>query len=246
MMRQVLKKDHVRKDVDKLDSQCEKALRVLVGEKSIENKGNGAAWKRKREELCERIAKQLHECIPKAAAYASKRGGLPNPLTYLQDMVTLEDFVKTSTRGVKTTKDKDESMAMEVDDSEDESGEKAEVLKKAQSLKSEVWHAVSTYNLCVEEYLRETLDHHDASSAEVETPEKGGRKPERVLEDRERHAKAMLNLFKEDLENCMESETTEEPEADPDRAEMLMLGLMQGFDMLSQLEKEVVVEALAP
>jgi len=61
----------------------------------------------------------------------------------------------------------------------------------------------------------------------------------------------MLALFREDLARAMEREDEEGDGlegagagAAKGAAQMLMLDLMQGLDLLSQLEKEVVVEAL--
>ena len=49
----------------------------------------------------------------------------------------------------------------------------------------------------------------------------------------------MLGAFREDAERALEGEVGGEN----GRAELLMMGLMQGYDALSQLEKEAVLDA---
>ena len=150
-------------------------------------------------------------------AFATRRGGVPHPMTYLHELVSLEEFNQEASKSAKN-----------------------DLQRKVESLKSSMWHAVSTYNVCVEEYLKEVLEPtatSSSSSLSSKSVAEGGN-------SREKQAQAMLALFREDLENSIEND--KEGETDPDRAQMLMLGLMQGFDLLSELEKEVVVEAIAP
>ncbi|QDZ22077.1 hypothetical protein A3770_06p45950 [Chloropicon primus] len=105
-------------------------------------------------------------------------------------------------------------------------------------LESPAWQALSTYNVCLEEYLEESLRGGGDGAPGV------GKDP--CAGDREGEARAMLGLFRKDIERAAEAdggEVYENKEGQGDRAEMIMLGLMQGYDLLSRLEREVVAEA---
>ena len=208
------------KALRRLRSSCDKASSSKL---TYEGHGNGGTVElgEERKKLGRKIAKALHDFIPRAAAFASKKG-IPNPMTYLHEIVSLEEFSGSdgSTRNAASS-----------------------ASRKMESLQSPMWQALSTYNVCLDEYMRETLHRGIEPGTPAAEATAGGASGS----GRSDQAQAMVAPFRKDIEDAMENGSDGEVGGeDKGRAELLMLGLMQGFDMLSELEKEVVVEASAP
>ena len=106
-----------------------------------------------------------------------------------------------------------------------------------QALGTRAWQAVSAYAVCLDETLREAIMARPQTTKEKDWEGNGGEAE--AAGTREEEARAMLGAFREDAERALEGEVGGEN----GRAELLMMGLMQGYDALSQLEKEAVLDA---
>ena len=107
---------------------------------------------------------------------------------------------------------------------------------QTQALGTSAWQAVSAYAVCLDETLREAMVARPQSK---EKDGEGNGGEAEAAGTREEEARAMLGAFREDAERALEGEVGGEN----GRAELLMMGLMQGYDALSQLEKEAVLDA---
>ena len=125
----------------------------------------------------------------------------------------------------------------EVMTAEEFAGSKDPRNQTQQALGTRAWQAVSAYAVCLDETLREVMVARPQTTKEKDGEGNGGEAE--AAGTREEEARAMLGAFREDAERALEGEVGGEN----GRAELLMMGLMQGYDALSQLEKEAVLDA---
>ena len=125
----------------------------------------------------------------------------------------------------------------EVMTAEEFAGSKDPRNQTQQALGTRAWQAVSAYAVCLDETLREAVVARPQTTKEKDGEGNGGEAE--AAGTREEEARAMLGAFREDAERALEGEVGGEN----GRAELLMMGLMQGYDALSQLEKEAVLDA---
>jgi len=167
----------------------------------------------KGEVLAQRIYAFLYDAIPRCAAFAYKKSTGAK-----HPMCFLKEVMTAEEFASKDTHE------------EGKSG------KQTQALGTCAWQAVSAYAVCLDETLREAMVARPQSK---EKDGEGNGGEAEAAGTREEEARAMLGAFREDAERALEGEVGGEN----GRAELLMMGLMQGYDALSQLEKEAVLDA---